>query len=122
MYIQYVYIYKLAGQLSTAAVYKLVGCLLLGLYFQDPQVIKMYMCVCVCVCMCVHVCVCVCVQGFGGTELRRFCEGFFLQNMEELLEREDFHRLVLEAPPPLLSGLEETLVERLCSFHPTCRK
>ncbi|XP_046898082.1 ankyrin repeat and BTB/POZ domain-containing protein 2-like [Hypomesus transpacificus] len=61
-------------------------------------------------------------EGFGGTELRRFCEGFFLQNMEELLEREDFHRLVLEAPPPLLSGLEETLVERLCSFHPTCRK
>ena len=58
--------------------------------------------------------------------------------MEELLEREDFHRLVLEAhspgtgsqvglgshqdPLPLLAVLEETLGERLCSLHPTCRK
>ena len=40
-------------ELTTADIYKLLGCLLLGLYFQDPQVINMYVCVCLCVCVCV---------------------------------------------------------------------
>ncbi|KAK1891214.1 Ankyrin repeat and BTB/POZ domain containing protein 2 [Dissostichus eleginoides] len=50
----------------------------------------------------------------GGSALCRFCEGFFLQNMEVLLQRDDFHRLLLavagqnsspEDPPPLLRVL-----------------
>ncbi|XP_069383579.1 ankyrin repeat and BTB/POZ domain-containing protein 2-like isoform X2 [Paralichthys olivaceus] len=31
----------------------------------------------------------------GAAELCRFCEGFFLQHMDRLLDREDFHRLLL---------------------------
>ncbi|XP_005747663.1 ankyrin repeat and BTB/POZ domain-containing protein 2-like [Pundamilia nyererei] len=39
----------------------------------------------------------------GGAELCRFCEGFFLQNMDQLLDREDFHSL-------LLGGLSQELL------------
>uniref|UniRef100_A0A8C7G9V9 BTB domain-containing protein n=1 Tax=Oncorhynchus kisutch TaxID=8019 RepID=A0A8C7G9V9_ONCKI len=35
------------------------------------------------------------VEDHGAAELRRFCEGVFLQHVEQLLEREDFHRLLL---------------------------
>ncbi|KAJ3593919.1 hypothetical protein NHX12_006252 [Muraenolepis orangiensis] len=76
--------------------------------------------------------------------LQRFSEGFFLQNMERLLEREDFHRLLLggagrDAFSPgtdhhhhphdhlhhqeqmfLLKDLEATLVHRLHTLYPAC--
>ncbi|XP_056134425.1 ankyrin repeat and BTB/POZ domain-containing protein 2-like [Lampris incognitus] len=79
----------------------------------------------------------------GAPELRRFCEGFFLQKMEQLLEREDFHRLLLGGlsrdllspatdiyggpwqdglSPVLLNDLEVTLVCRLYTLYPTCRE
>ncbi|XP_073320222.1 ankyrin repeat and BTB/POZ domain-containing protein 2-like [Pagrus major] len=74
----------------------------------------------------------------GGSELCRFCEGFFLQNMDLLLDREDFHRLLLGAvgqellclevdaqdqdPPVLLRVLEATLIHRLYSLHSACRE
>ncbi|KAK6296299.1 hypothetical protein J4Q44_G00340120 [Coregonus suidteri] len=78
-----------------------------------------------------------------AAELRKFCEGFFLQHMEQLLEREDFHRLLLggarqeqlspETEPwsgpcqdrhssLLLEDLEVTLVHRLLSLYPSCRE
>uniref|UniRef100_A0A3P9H1E9 Ankyrin repeat and BTB (POZ) domain containing 2a n=1 Tax=Oryzias latipes TaxID=8090 RepID=A0A3P9H1E9_ORYLA len=75
----------------------------------------------------------------GAAELCRFCEGFFLQNMELLLDREDFHRLLLggvnrEPPSPsmrdrdhswdlpgLLGDLEAALIQRLLSLHSSCR-
>ncbi|CAB1339676.1 unnamed protein product, partial [Coregonus sp. 'balchen'] len=34
-------------------------------------------------------------RDHGAADLRKFCEGFFLQHMEQLLEREDFHRLLM---------------------------
>ncbi|TKS70530.1 Ankyrin repeat and BTB/POZ domain-containing protein 2 [Collichthys lucidus] len=74
----------------------------------------------------------------GGAELCRFCEGFFLQNMDRLLDREDFHRLLLGGvsqellcpdmgtkdrdPPVLLRVLEATLIQRLHSLHSACRE
>ncbi|XP_071779263.1 ankyrin repeat and BTB/POZ domain-containing protein 2-like isoform X1 [Centroberyx gerrardi] len=79
----------------------------------------------------------------GASELWRFCEGFFLQNMEQLLEREDFHRLMLggagqdllcpgtdthagpgpdRLPPALLTDLEATLVHRLYTLYSACRE
>ncbi|XP_069575868.1 ankyrin repeat and BTB/POZ domain-containing protein 2-like isoform X3 [Brachyistius frenatus] len=72
----------------------------------------------------------------GGVELCRFCEGFFLQNMNRLLDREDFHRLLLGGggqdtragpgqdrdPPVLLVDLEAALIRRLCSLHSACRE
>nr|XP_046253578.1 ankyrin repeat and BTB/POZ domain-containing protein 2-like [Scatophagus argus] len=70
----------------------------------------------------------------GGAELCRFCEGFFLQNMDRLLERDDFHRLLLGAvgqellrpqdqdPSLLLRVLEATLIRRLSSLHAACRE
>ncbi|XP_036951594.1 ankyrin repeat and BTB/POZ domain-containing protein 2-like isoform X1 [Acanthopagrus latus] len=69
----------------------------------------------------------------GGSELRRFCEGFFLQNMDLLLDREDFHRLLLGAvcleleaqdqdAPVLLRVLEDALIQRLYSLHSACRE
>ncbi|KAM4743641.1 ankyrin repeat and BTB/POZ domain-containing protein 2-like [Anableps anableps] len=70
----------------------------------------------------------------GAAELCRFCEGFFLQNMERLLDREDFHRLLLGsaskgAPSgsgqdqdlPVLKSLETTLIHRLSLLHAACR-
>ncbi|KAM3877441.1 ankyrin repeat and BTB/POZ domain-containing protein 2-like [Diretmus argenteus] len=77
----------------------------------------------------------------GSSELRRFCEGFFLQNMEQLIEREDFHRLLLggvsqdllcpgtddlcgpgQQPLVLLKDLEAMLVRRLYTLYSTCRE
>uniref|UniRef100_A0A667X6Q1 Ankyrin repeat and BTB domain containing 2 n=1 Tax=Myripristis murdjan TaxID=586833 RepID=A0A667X6Q1_9TELE len=64
----------------------------------------------------------------GASELRRFCEGFFLQNMEQLLQREDFHRLLLgglgqhQLHPVLLWDLEAALVHRLYTLYPSCRE
>ncbi|XP_038130252.1 ankyrin repeat and BTB/POZ domain-containing protein 2-like [Cyprinodon tularosa] len=77
----------------------------------------------------------------GAAELCRFCEGFFLQNMDQLLDREDFHRLLLgtirkesfspgsATPPgsgpdqdlPVLKHLEATLIDRLYHLHAECR-
>uniref|UniRef100_A0A4W5ME55 Ankyrin repeat and BTB domain containing 2 n=1 Tax=Hucho hucho TaxID=62062 RepID=A0A4W5ME55_9TELE len=64
-------------------------------------------------------------RDHGAAELRRFCEGFFLQHMEQLLEREDFHRLLLGGDRHsslLLEDLEVTLVHRLLSLYPPCRE
>uniref|UniRef100_A0A146V9B6 Ankyrin repeat and BTB domain containing 2 n=1 Tax=Fundulus heteroclitus TaxID=8078 RepID=A0A146V9B6_FUNHE len=76
----------------------------------------------------------------GAAELCRFCEGFFLENMARLLDREDVHRLLLggmakEAKPsgsgqdqnqnhslPVLKNLETTLIHRLYSLHAACRE
>ncbi|KAI3377674.1 hypothetical protein L3Q82_008442, partial [Scortum barcoo] len=74
----------------------------------------------------------------GAAELCRFCEGFFLQNMDRLLDREDFHRLLLgaagqellrsgsgiqdEDPPALLRVLEAALIQRLHTLHSACRE
>ncbi|XP_042342563.1 ankyrin repeat and BTB/POZ domain-containing protein 2-like [Plectropomus leopardus] len=73
-----------------------------------------------------------------AVELCKFCEGFFLQNMERLLDQEDFHRLLLGAvgqqllcpeggtqdqdPLVLLEVLEATLIHRLYTVHPACRE
>ncbi|KAK6296141.1 hypothetical protein J4Q44_G00338540 [Coregonus suidteri] len=82
-------------------------------------------------------------RDHGAADLRKFCEGFFLQHMEQLLEREDFHRLLMggarqeqlspETEPRsgpcqdrhsslLLEDLEVTLVHRLLSLYPSCRE
>ncbi|XP_032373799.1 ankyrin repeat and BTB/POZ domain-containing protein 2 [Etheostoma spectabile] len=74
----------------------------------------------------------------GAAELGRFCEGFFLQNLDRLLDAEDFHRLLLGAvaretpcpeggapdrdPPGLLEVLEATLIHRLYTLHSACRE
>lgn len=79
----------------------------------------------------------------GGAELCRFSEGFFLQNMDELLDREDFHRLLLggvsqellcpglgtcsgldqdQDPPVFLRDLEDVLIQRIYSLYPACRE
>ncbi|KAA8596031.1 hypothetical protein FQN60_011322, partial [Etheostoma spectabile] len=77
-------------------------------------------------------------QQHGAAELGRFCEGFFLQNLDRLLDAEDFHRLLLGAvaretpcpeggapdrdPPGLLEVLEATLIHRLYTLHSACRE
>lgn len=83
------------------------------------------------------------LQHHGGAELCRFCEGFFLQNMDQLLDREDFHSLLLgglsqELLYPglgtrsgldqdqdllvLLRDLENVLIQRLYILHSACRE
>ncbi|GLD70781.1 ankyrin repeat and BTB/POZ domain-containing protein 2-like isoform X1 [Lates japonicus] len=73
-----------------------------------------------------------------ATELCRFCEGFFLQNMDRLLDRDDFHRLLLGGvgqellcpgtdaqdrdPPVLLRDLEAALIHRLYSLNSACQE
>ncbi|CAL8245388.1 unnamed protein product [Lota lota] len=87
-------------------------------------------------------------KQYEALRLQRFSEGFFLQNMERLLEREDFHRLLLggagqDAFSPgtdqhhqhhnhqhqgglsqeqmfLMKDLEATLVDRLHTLYPAC--
>ncbi|XP_076861827.1 ankyrin repeat and BTB/POZ domain-containing protein 2 [Brachyhypopomus gauderio] len=65
-------------------------------------------------------------KALAATELSTYCEGYFLQNMAALLEREAFRGLLClpgaRAPParePLLEELEATLAGRLRSFHVT---
>ncbi|XP_041649964.1 ankyrin repeat and BTB/POZ domain-containing protein 2-like [Cheilinus undulatus] len=74
----------------------------------------------------------------GAAELCRFCEGFFLQNMDQLLDQEDFYRLLLGGLGQellclgmetenkdsgfLLRTLEETLIDRLYELHSACRE
>ncbi|XP_058485559.1 ankyrin repeat and BTB/POZ domain-containing protein 2-like [Solea solea] len=74
----------------------------------------------------------------GAAELCRFSEGFFLQHMDQLLDREDFHRLLLggigqELLCPgagtwdhdvldLLRDLEAALTHRLYTLHCACRE
>ncbi|KAJ7998107.1 hypothetical protein DPEC_G00219130 [Dallia pectoralis] len=79
-------------------------------------------------------------KAYGASELSLFCEGFFLQNMACLLERESFRFLILRNPgsrwatgtgsgpkkyPPridsLLEELEFTLARRLRSLYITSR-
>uniref|UniRef100_A0A4W4HKV8 Ankyrin repeat and BTB/POZ domain-containing protein 2 n=1 Tax=Electrophorus electricus TaxID=8005 RepID=A0A4W4HKV8_ELEEL len=65
-------------------------------------------------------------KALASTELAAYCEGYFLQNMGVLLEREAFRSLlccsgarVPTARDPLLEELEATLARRLRSFHVT---
>ncbi|XP_041836310.1 ankyrin repeat and BTB/POZ domain-containing protein 2-like [Melanotaenia boesemani] len=85
-------------------------------------------------------------KNLGGAELCRFCDGFFLQNLDRLLDREDFHRLLLGGisqellcpgtsthsgsgqtqdldrdPSVLLRDLETVLIHRLYKLHSVCR-
>lgn len=74
------------------------------------------------------------LQLHGAAELCRFCEGFFLQNMDRLLDREDFFHLLLggvgqeqlcpqdQDPSLLLKVLEAMLVQRLHALHAACRE
>lgn len=74
-------------------------------------------------------------QHHGAAELCRFCEGFFLQNMDQLLDQDDFHRLllggvgqdpqrngVIDWDQVLLRVLEASLIQRLYVLHATCRE
>ncbi|XP_034998298.2 ankyrin repeat and BTB/POZ domain-containing protein 2 [Hippoglossus stenolepis] len=71
----------------------------------------------------------------GAAELCRFCEGFFLQHMDLLLDREDFHRLLLggagqqllcpgtivqDGDVSLLNDLKVALIHRLYTLHRVC--
>ena len=72
------------------------------------------------------------LQAHGSVELSAFCEGYFLQNMSALLEREGFRALLLgpqtgsrgggsprlESP---LEQLEATLARRLRSLYTSSR-
>lgn len=77
------------------------------------------------------------LQRHAAAELCRFCEGFFLQNLDRLLDREDFHWLLLgntsKGGPsgsgrdqnldllPVLRSLEAVLIHRLSELHAACR-
>ncbi|XP_051573567.1 ankyrin repeat and BTB/POZ domain-containing protein 2-like [Myxocyprinus asiaticus] len=58
-----------------------------------------------------------------AVELAVFCEGFFLQNMEDLLDCEQFEELVLvsDCRTDALDGLQATLASRLYSLCGPCR-
>uniref|UniRef100_A0A8D3D0G3 Ankyrin repeat and BTB (POZ) domain containing 2a n=1 Tax=Scophthalmus maximus TaxID=52904 RepID=A0A8D3D0G3_SCOMX len=58
----------------------------------------------------------------GADELCRFCEGFFLQHMDRLLDRDDFHRLLLGGVGRELLDLEAALIHRLYDLHRACRE
>lgn len=74
------------------------------------------------------------LQLHGAAELCRFCEGFFLQNLVRLLDREDFYHLLLggvgqellcpqdQDPSLFLRVLEAMLVQRLYDLHAACRE
>ncbi|TRY95077.1 hypothetical protein DNTS_011640 [Danionella cerebrum] len=53
-----------------------------------------------------------------AVELLVFTEGFFLQNMQDLLDCEQFEELLLD--PDVLDGLQATLASRLHSICGTC--
>lgn len=71
-----------------------------------------------------HLCVLLCVmeQVCEAVELAVFCEGFFLQNMVNLLDCEQFEELLLGSDcstaldPDALDGLQATLASRLHSL------
>lgn len=86
---------------------------------------------------------CVSSQLHRADDLYRFSEGFFLKNMEQLLSREDFHRLLFRASGQeqfctrtgkwyslgldqnqagLLKNLEAALINRLYTLHTSCRE
>ena len=78
---------------------------------------------------CVCVCVCVCCQAHGAAELSTYCEGFFLQHMPGLMEREAFRGLLLLGPggrwgsgrETPLDEMEAMLARRLRSLYVTSR-
>lgn len=68
------------------------------------------------------------VQAHGAVELSTYCEGYFLQNMAGLLEREAFRTIILgsgtrsgSGKDALLEELEATLARRLRSLLVTSR-
>lgn len=75
------------------------------------------------------ICVLLCVveQVSEAVELAVFCEGFFLQNMVNLLDCEQFEELLLGSDcrtaldPDALDGLQATLTSRLHSICGPCR-
>lgn len=76
-----------------------------------------------------HLCVLLCVmeQVCEAVELAVFCEGFFLQNMVDLLDCEQFDELLLGSDcsttldQDALDGLQATLASRLHSLCGPCR-
>ncbi|KAF0022299.1 hypothetical protein F2P81_025447 [Scophthalmus maximus] len=87
------------------------------------------------------------VRTHSASAHRMFCEGFFLQHMDRLLDRDDFHRLLLggvgrelllcpatsfqdqdqdldqdDVVPVLLRDLEAALIHRLYDLHRACRE
>lgn len=66
------------------------------------------------------------LQAHGALELSTYCEGYFLQNMAGLVEREAFRALILGSgtrigKDSLLELLEATLTRRLRSLLVTSR-
>uniref|UniRef100_A0A672FYY7 BTB domain-containing protein n=1 Tax=Salarias fasciatus TaxID=181472 RepID=A0A672FYY7_SALFA len=63
-------------------------------------------------------------KAHGSLELSSFCEGYFLQQMPALLERESFRSLLLgprQGSSSPLEELEATLAQRLRSLYVTSR-
>uniref|UniRef100_A0A667XGR1 Ankyrin repeat and BTB domain containing 2 n=1 Tax=Myripristis murdjan TaxID=586833 RepID=A0A667XGR1_9TELE len=60
-------------------------------------------------------------KAHGSMELSSFCEGYFLQQMPALLEREGFRSLLLGPSGARPGELEATLAQRLRSLHVTSR-
>ncbi|XP_057707184.1 ankyrin repeat and BTB/POZ domain-containing protein 2-like [Corythoichthys intestinalis] len=78
-----------------------------------------------------------------ATDLHKFCEGFFLKNMEQLVCKEDFHHLLFcredqeqlhtgtgtwsglqldQNQPSLMRNLELALTNRLYALHTACQE